>query len=172
MQLQEFIQVFGQRFRGLIDNQGIYNIYRVPNPEAPYPQDYIIDQQGIVRYWSDEYDPQEIIRVIDRLLGGQVREEQGGSPTSPVKLTVTPNPGSADLRITYYIDESARSAQIHIIDGSGRVVRQFNNISVGQSSTMLWRGDDNSACELSAGVYFVRVSTDKGIATEQIVLTR
>ena len=68
--LLEFVNVFGNRFPGLHDpGSQLYNIYRVPNPEAPYPQDYIIDQEGRIAYWSDEYDPKEIIRVIDGLLG-------------------------------------------------------------------------------------------------------
>ena len=68
-QMDQFIQVFGQRFVGLFDSIGVYMTYRVPIPEAPYPQDYIIDRDGIVRYWADEYDPQEVIAVIDNLLG-------------------------------------------------------------------------------------------------------
>ena len=68
--LMSFIEVFGCRFPGLHDpGSQQYQIYRVPNPEAPYPQDYIIDQEGKVAFWSEEYDPQEIISVIDRLLG-------------------------------------------------------------------------------------------------------
>ena len=69
-ELQEFVNIFGNRFPGLHDpGSQLYNIYRVPNPEAPYPQDYIIDQEGRIAYWLDEYDPQEIIRIIDNLLG-------------------------------------------------------------------------------------------------------
>ena len=68
--LMEFVNVFGNRLPGLHDpGSQQYNIYRVPNPEAPYPQDYLIDQEGRVAYWSDEYDPQELIRIIDSLLG-------------------------------------------------------------------------------------------------------
>ena len=67
-QLAEFQEVFGMRFVGLSDDAGVYTSWRVPNPTAPYPQDYVIDQEGYVRYWSDRYDPQEVMRVIDRLL--------------------------------------------------------------------------------------------------------
>ena len=73
-QLSEFIDVFGMRFVGLIDQSGVYQDYRVPNPEAPYPQDYIVDQDGIVRYWSDQYDAQAVIQTVDRLLATGVAE--------------------------------------------------------------------------------------------------
>ena len=61
-QLSEFRDVFGMRYVGLVDGSGVYQEYRVPNPQAPYPQDHVIDQQGVVRYWSDQFDPQEVIR--------------------------------------------------------------------------------------------------------------
>jgi hypothetical protein len=58
------------RFVGLQDvSDLVYQNYRVPDPEAPYPQDYVIDQDGIVRHWSWEYDPGEVTATIDDLLG-------------------------------------------------------------------------------------------------------
>lgn len=56
------------RFTGLIDTQGVYSQYRIPNPEAPYPQDYIIDKQGKVRFWEGEFDVLKSIEVIEELL--------------------------------------------------------------------------------------------------------
>jgi hypothetical protein len=37
--------------------------------QSPFPLDYIIDQEGIIRYVATEYDPEEIIQVIEELLG-------------------------------------------------------------------------------------------------------
>ena len=55
---------------GLVDSgyPSQYQTYRVPDPEAPYPQDYIIDKQGRVHYWEGEYDPQKCTDVIEDLL--------------------------------------------------------------------------------------------------------
>lgn len=89
-ELQTFINVFGCRFPGLYDQGNIvYQNYRVPHPEAPYPQDYIIDQEGNVAYWSDEYDPCEIIRVIDRLIGGTGVEVHLTPHNPPVQIPPT-----------------------------------------------------------------------------------
>jgi len=61
--------IYGARYTGLIDTGGsIYHTYRIPNPEAPYPQDYIIDKNGKVRFWEGEYDPKECIKVIEDCL--------------------------------------------------------------------------------------------------------
>lgn len=98
-ELLEFVNVFGCRFPGLVDNVGVYGTYRVPHPEAPYPQDYVIDQEGKIAYWSVEYDPQEVIRVIDRLL------EQGSNlaiqldPVNP-PIVIPAGGGSFDYNIS------------------------------------------------------------------------
>jgi peroxiredoxin len=77
-QLRQFIEAFGVRLLALIDQGStVYDQYRVPNPTAPYPQDYIIDQQGIVRYWNDAYDPQAVMRTIDRLLQTGITDSPG-----------------------------------------------------------------------------------------------
>ena len=74
-QLSEFRDVFGMRYVGPVDSgSAVYTTHHVPNPTAPYPQDYIIDQQGVVRYWSDQFDPKEVIATIDRLLATGVGE--------------------------------------------------------------------------------------------------
>ena len=60
--------IYGVRFTGLIDKQAVYNKYRIPNPEAPYPQNFIIDKQGKVRFWEGEFDVQKSLDVIEELL--------------------------------------------------------------------------------------------------------
>jgi hypothetical protein len=84
--VEKFRDVFGMRFLALEDvGNSVYYAYRVPDAAAPYPQDYVIDQDGIVRYWSWEYDPQVIIALIDSLLdrasveGGEVPDPGDGS---------------------------------------------------------------------------------------------
>jgi len=91
------------RFLGLIDpSSTVYQTYRVPNPQAPYPQDYIVDRQGIVRYWSDAYDPQAIIKTIDGLLAtgaGEGRPDPRAATRLP--LQVAPNPFSVRTTFRY-----------------------------------------------------------------------
>jgi hypothetical protein len=100
-QLYEFIDVFGQRFLGLIDpGSSVYFSYRVPNPGAPYPQDYIIDQDGNIAYWSDEYDPQRIISIIDGLLETGIEEGEAPEPGVSLELSLAPNPASEMVTIT------------------------------------------------------------------------
>lgn len=173
-QLQEFIQVFGQRFLGLIDNQGIYADYRVPVPEAPYPQDYIIDQQGYVRYWSDEYDPQEIIRIIDELLGTEVEEhEQGLLQSNKINLIVAPNPFSKTTNISYTMPHHSENILLSIYDITGSLVKELSDpLPYALRASHEWSCTDQRGRKVPAGVYFVRLDTDEETVIKSVVVTK
>jgi hypothetical protein len=161
-ELNEFIQVFGQRFIGLVDNQGVYGTYRVPNPEAPYPQDYIIDQQGIVRYWSDEYDPQEIISVIDGLLATNIEEGKIEVPEhSESRLIIGPNPTRGAF--TIHAEGIMGNALIRVYDMMGRCVFK-KSVSDLQNATL--------NLKLPSGEYFVAVESAGKRLTESITIAK
>lgn len=167
--------MFGQRFLGLIDNQGIYNTYRVPRPEAPYPQDYVIDQQGYVRYWSDEYDPQEIIRIIDELLTTEVKEQKSELfLPGKINLDIAPNPFSEKTIISYSVAYDVKDIQLRIFDISGSLVRKYScSTSYALRPTLFeWSGTDQRGRCVPAGVYFVRLEVAGDKETKTIVLTK
>lgn len=69
-QSEEFQTTFGMGFTGLEDpNSTQYNTYRIPDPYAPYPQDYVIDADGIVRYWGAKFEPHAVRSILDELVG-------------------------------------------------------------------------------------------------------
>jgi hypothetical protein len=175
-ELNEFIEVFGIRFLGLIDDQGVYRTYRVPQPQAPYPQDYIIDQDGIVRYWSDEFDPQEMIRIIDRLLDNDVEEHAFTvSPMRPrLEMNIKPNPFVNMVVMTYTVDTELNTKTdgcIKIFDICGRLIKNFE-IPPNLSTTLIWYGDDSHGYDVPAGIYFIRLETNTGTLTKSIVLAQ
>lgn len=49
-------------------NSRVKSQYLAPNPEAPYPLDFIIDKEGRVGYWETAFDVQDVIGVIEELL--------------------------------------------------------------------------------------------------------
>ncbi len=71
--VQTFVDNFGVTFPVLLDLQGgAYNQYR-PGPGActsPFPLDFILDRDGIIRYWKCEYDPTAMRAVLEELLAG------------------------------------------------------------------------------------------------------
>jgi len=174
-QLQEFILVFGQRFIGLVDNASVYSIYRVPIPEAPYPQDYIIDQQGNVAYWSDQYDPQEIIRVIDSLLGTQVEESEMQDPGSRImELDIMPNPITSEVRIAYCVGRIGKYPGISIYDASGRLVRTYivHSSYFLVPGEIIWDLNDQEGQRVPSGVYYIKLSVGEKSVTKSCIVTR
>jgi len=153
-QMSEFRDVFGMRYVGLVDSSGVYEAYRVPNPQAPYPQDYVIDQQGIVRYWSDQFDPQEVIRVIDRLLSSGV-EASGEWRMASSGLTVSPNPFHSRTTISLRLTIDGPRG-IAVFDAAGRLVRTLSVAGLPRLSSVSWDGTDESGRYLPAGVYYAR----------------
>jgi len=160
--LTEFIEVFGQRFVGLIDDQNVYTTYRVPYPEAPYPQDYIIDQQGIVRYWSDEYDPQEIMRVIDGLLATHVEERlEETSERSELSAVISPNPSRGTF--TLFVKGLTGFTSIKVYDTLGRCVATQQGHYTGTRDMHL---------SLPAGCYIIDVECDGKRFTDRFTITK
>ncbi len=133
----------------MTDNIGVYSTYRVPRPEAPYPQDYIIDQQGIVRYWSDEYDPQRIIKIVDRLLVTGVEENPREVVQKGPELRIYPNP--TRNAVTIQATGLAKGGfSVRIYDSSGRMVQDNHFVDDGKMPLRL---------KLPAGVYFVCIES-------------
>lgn len=149
--------------------------YRVPNPEAPYPQDFIIDQQSNIAYWSDEYDPQEIMRVIDRLLGTSVEESENPNSKSQIpKLNIIPNPTRDAVRITWQISNSKfQTFEITIYDASGAFIKEFNlNSESLNLKSLIWSGIDHTGQPVSSGIYFARLTIEGGVTTQSFIITR
>jgi hypothetical protein len=161
-QLNSFILVFGQRFVGLVDpGSSLYQTYRVPNPAAPYPQDYIIDQNGIVRYWSDEYDPQRIIGIIDGLLETQGIEEGASGTAEGLEIFLSPNPAHESVMIT--TGGFAGGATVRIYTVTGRLVQRIELVEPAILGI---------ETNLPAGIYLVNLSTAAESVTETLVIVR
>ncbi|MBD3334588.1 MAG: T9SS type A sorting domain-containing protein [Candidatus Eisenbacteria bacterium] len=171
--LESFQETYGMRFVGLEDPMGTtYSDYRVPDPEAPYPQDIIIDQNGIVRYWSWEYDPQTLIAVIDGLLETSSADDSGGSLGETRVEFPVPNPFAGSTALRYRLQRPSQ-VQVRVIDSAGRIVRTLLRAhqSRGRHS-VVWDGRDEQHRSAANGVYFFIVSTDTRNLSRRMVLLR
>lgn len=150
------------RFVGLVDPAGgVYQAWRVPQPQAPYPQDYIIDQSGVVRYWADRFDPQAVIATIDLLLGTGVEEPgRGQGPVRPgPELTVRPVAGGR--RFIVRAAGLDRPARVEVIDALGRVVEL---LCLDRAEPLDWKPN------LPAGSYRLRLAGARGPARPVVIL--
>ena len=49
-----------------------YDLYYLPNDGSPYPRDFIVDQQGILKYANNEIDTEWMLYVLDELVGNNI----------------------------------------------------------------------------------------------------
>ncbi len=125
----EFQNTFGMRFIGLEDPAGSqYSTYRVPDPLAPYPQDYVIDANGVVRYWSREYDPRHVTQVIDQLVG------------APYELEIVPDPLVGGQQGSFAVERGAPNLATYLIyslAGPGSTYVPQLDVTLGLASPVL-----------------------------------
>lgn len=147
-QLSEFRDVFGMRFLGLIDpSSSVYGAWRVPDPTAPYPQDYVLDQQGRVAYWNDQFDPQEVMAVIDRLLASGTEEMR--------------NPGAKNGVVTFV-------RRVLRLPADGGCLRPVL-LDIAGREAMALRPGPNDVRRLAPGVYFLHGA---GLLDRRVILLR
>ena len=163
------------RFLGLEDpGWTIYQEYRVPDPEAPYPQDILIDQNGIVRHWSWEYDPQELIGLIDGMLQVTSVPEVVESPglDARLRLSAMPNPFRAGTEVRFHLPGES-TIRLAVYDVTGRSVRELVNgpFDAGPH-TVSWDGMDESGRPVAGGVYFVELVMGETHETRRLVRVR
>jgi hypothetical protein len=180
--VEKFRDVYGMSFMALEDaGNAVYNAYRVPYPESPqmpYPQDYVIDRDGIIRYWSWEYDPQVIITTIDSLLaiaGVPWEKPPGGGAGARSDIHLwqpAPNPFSPVTDIRYRL-ASRTQVRLTVYDPCGRLVRVLDNIERGPGEwAAAWDGLDEHGREAASGVYFIDLSTPEDRMSRRAVLLR
>ena len=54
---------------GGVQGGDTYDDYYMPNDGSPYPRDFIVDIQGILRYANNEIDTEWMLYVLDELTG-------------------------------------------------------------------------------------------------------
>ena len=54
---------------GGVQGGDTYDDYYMPNDGAPYPRDFIVDQEGIFQYANNEIDTEWMMYVLNELIG-------------------------------------------------------------------------------------------------------
>lgn len=172
--LQEFRDVYGMRFDGLVDNGSqTYQTYRVPEPEAPYPQDIIIDQFGRIAYWSWEYDPQEIIETIDYLLTCFCIVNPDAIEPELRLYSPRPTVFSRQTDLWFQLVQPGK-VRIDVFDATGRHMRTLlDSFRRAGDQRVVWNGRNNQDDLASEGIYFVRMDArERGQQIQKVILVR
>ena len=64
----DFAAYTGVTFPVMMDDDQTYRDYDQVGATAPFPLDVVIDKEGVVRYVSTRYEPEELTAVIASLL--------------------------------------------------------------------------------------------------------
>jgi hypothetical protein len=162
-------------FTVLLDPQGaVYNQYRAPQGacNSPFPLDFILDRQGVVRYWKCEYDPQAMVEVIEGLLAGGVGVPaiEPFQAASRLRLIVAPDPFRSFT--TLHVEGVSAPQWVATVgDASGRLVRILTGGNDG-TGNLRWDGRDANGRAAPSGVYFIRLQADGQSATAKVHLIR
>lgn len=86
-------------------------------------------------------------------------------------LNVYPNPASLNsiIKCSFILKEDAK-VSLQIINAFGQVVSQpYNSFEISGAHTIQWSAKENE--KITPGLYFVRISTDKGqVMTQRLIL--
>ena len=67
--IEQFLTESGSALPSLMDqNESLYRSYDVPEHFAPFPRHIVVDQTGVIRYLSGNYDALMVQRAIQQLL--------------------------------------------------------------------------------------------------------
>jgi hypothetical protein len=83
-----------------------------------------------------------------------------------------PNPFNPGTSIRYSVPE-AQQVRVEVYDVAGRLVRSLvNRVESPGVREVAWEGSDNDGRPVSSGIYFVRLSGDRRVASRKMVLIR
>lgn len=67
--IQQFLTESGTDIPSLMDqSESLYRAYDVPEHFAPFPRHVVVDQSGVIQYFSGSYDGPLLRQKIDALL--------------------------------------------------------------------------------------------------------
>jgi len=75
------------------------------------------------------------------------------------KISIAPNPNAGSFRLNISLIEKARISDISLYDVTGKKVQQLSN-----------QIDQQVTTQLSSGLYFININTDKGSLTQKVVI--
>lgn len=174
--IRQFVDAQGITFPILLDSGGsLKRLYPLTNALSPFPRDYIIDQNGVFRYASTEYDPQTMIAVIESLLEADTGVNETPQPHVPNRFELgqtVPNPFNQSTRIEFSLPRQD-DVTITVHNTRGQHVAQLaqQEYPAGRH-TIQWRGQNDHGEVLPSGVYFFKIRTTTEVATRKFTMLR
>lgn len=108
---------------------------------------------------------------IYRLEGAISATPEPGAPLAGLRLSATPAPFRASVRIEMagLASADAEPARLTVFDAAGRLVRQWMVASSTADAAVTWDGRDAAGRSVAAGSYFLRLSAGAASATSRVI---
>jgi hypothetical protein len=168
-----FIEDQGITYPVLQDNRGVYSAYNLPGGQSPYPRDFIVDQQGILRYADTEYDPGTMITIIESLLSevGRTDDLEVDFPhLGSETLRVFPNPANSVLTVAVSNIRNQQT-EVDVYDLNGRrIANLFSGVLPSGVHEFSWPAGKTSQGDVATGVYFVVLETEDARESKKVIL--
>ncbi len=170
--IEQFVKDQGVSFPVLQDNAGVYGRYSIGGGISPYPRDFIIDQEGVLRYTSTEYEPQTMIGVIRSLIG-YTRVDT--TVPSPLPETVDlaqnyPNPFNATTTIRFGL-HGEQYITLDVLNLRGkRIARLAGGKFPAGWHAVQWNGRDIHDTPVASGMYIYRLQTTRHVLHKRMIV--
>ena len=133
----------------------------------------MIDQAGRVAYFKTEYDPEEMIAVIDDLLLNPTPVEDLPTAVPNLSIEAQPNPFNPRTEIHFRLPRAGKVA-LDIHDARGHLVRRLivDETYDEGPGVVAWDGTDDQGRALSTGLYLARIRSGGFSAISKLTLLR
>ena len=183
--IRQFVQDQRLTFPILRDTEGVYSDYYIPGGISPYPRDFIIDEEGIVRYANTEYDIRKMVAVLQSLRPDLDISQPDPpddlpdpAPEEPDEFESTelfqnyPNPFAETTTISFQLSVSA-PVKINIYNLLGEKIRTVLHAEKPAGpSEVTWNGKDDHGLLQANGVYFVEMRVQNQIYRKKLIYLR
>lgn len=123
-----------------------------------------------VAWDSDRSDPSHMNPDIYFSRGFYLGIQENHYQKPSIMIQCSPNPFDNQLVIQYQATGTRQKLSVKIYDINGRLIKDFSPpSSAGQSSSLIWHGDDERGCEISVGIYFIEFVNEKEVLVRKVI---
>ncbi len=172
----ELVDEYGLTMPVGLGNWSHYNLYgRNSGGFTPFPVDFIVDQEGVIRYRATEYDPALMTSVIENLLGindvGDARPSSTPPPTFRID-GVYPNPFNAQVSVELSLS-GATDVRLAVFNVLGQhILSETLEAAQAGEYRWAWNGHSQNGAAVAAGTYVLRVEASGQTQNRRLLLLK
>jgi len=165
--IENFIEDQGITFPVLHDINNVRGLYNIPGSQSPYPRDFIIDADGVVRLAKTEYDPAAMLHVLEILLDGENKIDIELIPEKFHLFNPYPNPFNPSSNIRFELN-SQETMSLKIFDSNGRLIKSFaKHLFDSGLNSIEWNASNHPS-----GIYFVYLTDGITTQSKKLILLK